>query len=96
MKFQVKYALGGGYGGTDNCDWETIEANSLEEAERAAYEMACEVYESQQPTDFAEEYPDADDEELAELEAEDRESWIDYIAQPYNAADDEEVDDVQA
>ena len=93
-KFQIKHALGGGYGGIENCDWETIEAASLEEAERCAYEAACEDYDSQQPTDFDEEYPDADDEEKAELEAEDRESWIDYVAQPYNAVDDPDVDDV--
>ena len=93
-KFQIKHALGGGYGGIENCDWETIEAASLEEAERCAYEAACEDYDSYAPTDFDEEYPDADDDEKAELEAEDRESWIDYVAQPYNAADDEDVDDV--
>jgi hypothetical protein len=93
-KFQIKHALGGGYGGIQNCDWETIEAASLEEAERCAYEAACEDYDSQAPTDFEEEYPDADDDEKAELEHEDRESWIDYVAQPYNAADDPDVDDV--
>jgi hypothetical protein len=56
--------------------------------------MACQDYDSYAPTDFDEEYPDADDEEKAEIEHEDRESWIDYVAQPYNAADDPDVDDV--
>lgn len=91
MKFQIKYALGGGYGGTDSCEWETIEADSLEQAERAAYDAACEEYESQQPTDFSEEYPDATEQELAEIEMEDRESWIDYVAQEYKTEDDPDV-----
>jgi hypothetical protein len=93
-KFQIKHALGGGYGGIQNCAWETIEVANLEEAQKEAYEMACQDYDSEQPTDFEEEYPDADDDEKAELEQEDRESWIDYDAQPYNAADDPDVDDV--
>jgi hypothetical protein len=93
-KFQVKHALGGGYGGVENCDWETIEAANLEEAEECAYELACEDYESYAPTDFEEDYPDADEQELRELAEEDRQSWIDYVAQPYNAADDPDSDGV--
>jgi hypothetical protein len=93
-KFQIKHALGGGYGGVENCDWETIEAANLDEAQIYAYEMACDDYAAYTPTDFSEEYPDADEQELAELEEEDRQSWIDYVVQPYNAADDQDVDDV--
>jgi hypothetical protein len=50
--------------------------------------LACEDYESYAPTDFEEDYPDADEQELRELAEEDRQSWIDYVAQPYKAVDD--------
>lgn len=45
-KFQIKYALGGGFGGIANKDWETIEAKDLSDAENQAYDLACLEYES--------------------------------------------------
>ena len=94
-KFQVKHALGGGYGGTENQEWETVEAKDLEEASMIAYELACEDYESYDPEphhEIAEENPEWTEEECNEEWLAHRESWIDYIAQPYNVADDPEVE----
>lgn len=86
MKFEIRYALGGGFGGCGNKDWEIIEAGSLKEAEEEAYEQACQVYEMydgmyglRSVSDIMEE--DGLTEEGAEEEwREKRESWLDYEA----------------
>lgn len=92
MKFEIRYGLGGGFGGCENKDWEPIEADSLEEAENEAYEQACqeyEMYEGMHGLRSAYQIMEEDglDEDEAEEEwREERESWLDYEARetPHN------------
>ena len=46
LKFQIKYGLGGGFGGCDRMDWETIEARDHDHAEELAREESIREYES--------------------------------------------------
>jgi len=46
MKFLIKHALGGGFGGVEMTDGEILEFENEEEAMDYAWEMACEDYES--------------------------------------------------
>lgn len=84
--FLIRYALGGGFGGCDNEEWEEIEAEDLEAALREAYRRACEVYESYEglhglrdEADIAEE-ENVSAEEAREIYIDERESWLDYEA----------------
>ena len=87
-KFEIRYGLGGGFGGVENMEWEEIEAFNLDEAIRWAYEEACQVYESYEGTNglrTVEEIMEEDDcsEKEAEIAWDDeRESWLDYEARP--------------
>jgi hypothetical protein len=86
MIYEIKYALGGGFGGIKNKDWEEIEAESLKEANEKAYGRACEEYESyvggnglRSVAEIIEQ--DGVDEEEAEIMFnEERDSWLDYCA----------------
>lgn len=87
MKFKIKYAMGGGFGGLNNVDWEEIEANNLNDATNYAEEMAKEVYESYAGTngvmswdDIHEENLEYDEESINDLYNEAIEGWINYIA----------------
>ena len=87
MKFKIKYAMGGGFGGLNNVDWEEIEANNLNDATNYAEEMAKEVYESYAGTngvmswdDIREENLEYDEESINDLYNEAIEGWINYIA----------------
>lgn len=81
-KFWYKAALGGSFGGTDCADWVLSDANTYEDAEKEAYEEACQMYESYEGLyDVEEEYPE--DDEYDEDEAwgtycDQCESWLDY------------------
>ena len=89
-KFKIKYALGGGFGGVDNKNWEIIEADSLEEAQAEAYRGACgEYYEYEgmyglRTVEEIMEDDKVDAEEAQDIWNEERESWLDYVAEPYN------------
>lgn len=84
MKFEIRYALSGGFGGCKNKDWEEIEADDLEEANKIAYQSACEEYESyvglyglREVSDIMEE--DGVDETDAEIiYLDERENWLEY------------------
>ena len=85
MAFEIKYALGGGFGGVENVDWEPCEAESLEEATQWAYEGARDEYHSYGGShglfnreDALEEDPDLTDDDLNALEVDDMEGWIEY------------------
>lgn len=90
MKFRIRYALGGGFGGCENKEWEEIEAYDLEEANKIAWCDACEEYDSyagmygiRNIDDIMEE--DEETEEEAEITYnDDRESWIEYEAEEIN------------
>lgn len=84
-KYEIRYGLGGGFGGP--CEWEDCEAETLEEAEAIAYDEACQVYDSydgmyglQTENEIMEENPDFDEEDAAMEWREQRESWLDYEA----------------
>ncbi len=87
-KFEIRYALGGGFGGVEQEDWEEIEAKDLDKAMGIAYEQSCQVYESYEGLhglrgvfEIMEE--DNCSEEDAEITWRDeRESWLDYEARP--------------
>jgi len=87
MKFRIRYGLGGGFGGCENMEWEEIEAEDLDEANKIAWQGACEEYDSMvglHGIRDIEEIMEEDDcnEEEAEMEMqEDKESWIDYEAE---------------
>lgn len=86
MKFEIRYGLSGGFGGCEMQDWEEIEADDLDEANKIAYEEACEVYESYVGTNGIRDIDDImeeDGEDIEEAEmtySEEMESWIDYEA----------------
>lgn len=87
MKFRIRYALGGGFGGCENKDWEEIEAEDLDEANTIAWQNACEEYDSYlgmhgiRDIDEIMEEDDCDEEEAEAERNEDRESWIEYEAE---------------
>lgn len=84
MKFEIRYALTGGFGGCEMQDWEEIEADDREEANEIAYQNACDEYDSYVGTsglrdiDEIMEEDEVDEEEAGITLEEERESWIDY------------------
>lgn len=86
--FIINYGLGGGFGGAKN--YEVVQVSNLEEAEKWAYDAACEYYEGysgmyglRDEVQIMEE--DECDEEDARLTfEEERESWLEYAAAPYS------------
>lgn len=96
-KYQIRGALGGGFGGVENVEWETIEAENMEEAQDEAYRVACETYDSYdglyglRSVSMIEEEEGVDESEAEEIWAEEREAWLDYDAREYvNEEEDEE------
>lgn len=83
-EFRIRYALGGGFGGTRHKDWETIEAENEEEASNIAWECACNEYESYsgmyglRSVDQIMEEDEVDEKEAEEIYNNERESWLDY------------------
>lgn len=84
-EYEIRHGLGGGFGGAG--EWGTVTANSLDDAERQAYEAACEEYEMYDGMhgldsieDIREEHPDHSESEAEEEWRECRESWLDYGA----------------
>ena len=86
MKFEIRYALNGGFGGCENKDWEEIEADNLDDANRQAYQCAIEEYDSyvgsgglREVSEIIEEEK-VNKEEAEEIFNEERENWLDYEA----------------
>lgn len=83
-KFEISYGISGGFGGS--CDWEEIQAVSLEDAETQAWENACEVYNSYDGMYGLRTIDEiAKEEDMTEDEAtyqwiDNREGWIIYQA----------------
>ncbi len=87
MKFLIKAALGGGFGGIENCDGEEYECGNQKEADEIAYEMACEEYDSyaglhglRSVSDIMEE-DEVNEDEAYIIYDDERESWLDYSAE---------------
>lgn len=85
----IGYGLGGGFGGARN--FEVIQADSLEDAEKWAWESACEEYENYAGSnglrdvgEIMEEDEIEDEEEALQVYEEERENWLDYSAKPYS------------
>ena len=82
--YYIQHGLIGSFGGEAN-EWEVYEANSWQEAENYAYELACEDYESYEGMYGLRTVNDIMEEEgLTEDEAydsylEERESWLHYV-----------------
>lgn len=86
--FIIGYGLSGGFGGARN--FEVIEAENSDEADKIAFEMACEEYEKYdgmhglRSIDDIMQDDDLDEEEAEEQWIEERENWLDYLAVPYS------------
>lgn len=85
-KYRIFAGLGGGFGGVQDQGIEDYD--NLADAEEDAYEVACEIYESYEGMHglfnrekALEEDPDLTDEELEDMYNEDRENWIEYLAE---------------
>lgn len=98
-KFRIKAALGGGFGGIKNQDWETIDADSLDEAMTEARRLSIEEYQSMEGMhglkSVAEimEEDGLDAEEAQSAYDEEMESWLDYTAEQLSDDGEEEEPD---
>jgi hypothetical protein len=87
-KWFISYGLGGGFGGANN--FKVIDAENDEEASKYAWEMACQDYENYagyhglRNVDEIMEEDEVDEEAAEEVYIEERESWLDYSAEPYD------------
>jgi len=95
--YNIYAGLGGGFGGENYI--ETIRNIDEDSAMNMAYEAACEEYEGFgglhglfNREEALEEDPDLSDEELDEMESEDRKFWIEYHVEE-TADEDEDEDD---
>jgi len=85
MKFRVRFGLGGGFGGCEMQEWEEMDFASLDEAEKYAYELACEEYDQydglhglRSVEQIMEEDEVEDYDEAYESWLDERESWLDW------------------
>lgn len=90
MSFEIRYALGGGFGGCERMEWEKSLALTFDEAEKEAYQSACQEYESyaglhgiRSINDIMEE-EDCNEEEAEGYFNEECESWIEYEVREVN------------
>ena len=85
MKFEMRYALGGGFGGCKQAEWEDCFSKTYDDAVTESYQMACEEYDSyggahglDSEESIREENPDWGDDEVSEEYKDCRESWLEY------------------
>jgi len=84
MKFRVRGALGGGFGGCENKDWEEVDCQDEDEASEIAFQIAVEEYEMYEGSngirtvDDIMNDDDLDEEEAEQVYYDERESWLDY------------------
>lgn len=94
-KYIIGYGLAGGFGGIQN--YTVIKANTIEDAEKEAWMMACEEYDSYlgsnglRDVDEIMEEDGVDLEEAEEILNEERESWIDYEVFLYSEEKEDEL-----
>ena len=93
----IGWGLSGGFGGIR--DYEVIMADSLEEADKEAYQRAIQEYEQCEgmhglrSVDDIMEEDEVDYDEAEEIYNEEREGWIDYSAEPYSKELEKKVED---
>jgi hypothetical protein len=87
IMYQIRYALGGGFGGAEKQEWEDCpEAVDLDDAIDIAYGKACEEYEMYdglyglRNIEMIVEEDEVDESEAQSIWEEERESWLDYEA----------------
>jgi len=86
--FIIGYGLAGGFGGAQN--FEVIQEDNLEGAEKQAYENACEYYEQYaggnglRTVDEIMSEDDLEEQDAIYAFEEERESWLDYLAMPFS------------
>lgn len=85
----IGYGLGGGFGGARN--YEVIQVDTQEDADKWAWENACEEYERyagsnglRSVDEIMEEDDIEDEDEALQVYEEERERWLDYSAVPYS------------
>ena len=84
MAYQIRYGLGGGFGGVHDIDWEDSDAETEEEAEYEAYILACEEYNSYiglyglRTIESIMEEDEVDEEEAEWILQDECDSWVDY------------------
>lgn len=94
--FIINHGLGGGFGGANN--YEVIKAANQEDAEKWAYENACEDYDSYlgmyclRDINQIMEEDECGEEEAVEIMCEEREKWIEYNAVPFSKEAEEKVE----
>ena len=95
--YKIYAGLSGGFGGANYID--TLEFENEYAANDYAFELASELYYSYggyhglfNRKDALEEDPYLTDDELTEMEDEDRENWIDYYVIETNSLDDSDED----
>lgn len=83
--FRIKYAMGGGFGGTEFIDWEDCNVATYEEAEKEARYNAIEEYEGYEGChgvmswgDIVEENPEYTEEDIQDTYNAEIDSWIEY------------------
>ena len=93
--FIIGYGLSGGFGGIR--DYEVIRTIDLEDANKWAYDQACDIYESysgmhglSSMSEIMEEN-DCDEEEAQEIYNDERDSWIESLAVPYSKEEENRV-----
>ena len=83
-KYEMRAALGGGFGGCENAEWEDCFSDTEEDASNEAFEEACNVYEMYdglhglRSVDMIMEEDDLSMEDAEFAWMEERESWLDY------------------
>ena len=78
-QFEIRYGIGGGY---NDIQTEVIEVDTLAQAERAAYDASCEMFESYGVFHRLNPDYDYDSEGYQDDYNEERENWIEYSARP--------------
>lgn len=84
QKFQIRYGLGGGFGGCRHNEWEDCDADTEDEAGLEAWEAAKDEYESYVGLHGLRDYGQimeedgVDEEEAEEIYIEEMEGWLDY------------------
>jgi len=84
LRYRVRGALGGGFGGCDNKEWEEVDWKDENDAMDTAYEIAIEEYEMYEGNhgirsiDDIMEEEGLDEEDATEVYRDERESWLEY------------------
>lgn len=93
----IGWGLSGGFGGIR--DYEVIMADSLEEADKEAYQRAIQEYEQYEgmhglrSVDDIMEEDEVDYDEAEQIYNEEREGWIDYSSDHYSKELEKKVED---